>query len=73
MSEDFNKIYANSHSTILQSTLNSINNCLQNMVKNINIYDITRLDQNLLKVGPSKCREINEEMSVQIHTEDFDA
>ncbi|KAG5610555.1 hypothetical protein H5410_021836 [Solanum commersonii] len=73
MSEDFNKLYGNLHNTILHSTLNSINNCLQSMGKSINIYDIPQLDHNFLKVGPSKCREINEEMFVQIPTEDFDA
>lgn len=66
MSEDFNRLYGNSHNTILQSTLNSINNCLQSMGKSIAIYDIPQLDQDLLEVGPSESREINEEMSVQI-------
>ncbi|KAG5588792.1 hypothetical protein H5410_049226 [Solanum commersonii] len=62
MSEDFNRLYGNSHNTILQSTLSSINNCLQSMGKSIAIYDIPQLDQDFLEVGPSESREINEEM-----------
>ncbi|XP_027770897.1 ATP-dependent DNA helicase PIF1-like [Solanum pennellii] len=73
MSEDFSRLYGNSHNTILQSTLNSINNCLQSMGKSIDIYDIPQLDHNFLEVGSSECREINEEMSVQIPPEDIDA
>ncbi|XP_049342915.1 uncharacterized protein LOC125807239 [Solanum verrucosum] len=73
MSEDFNRLYGNSHNTILQSTLNSINNCLQSMGKSIALYDIPQLYQDLLEVGPSESREINEEMFVQIPTEDFEA
>ena len=73
MSEDFSRLYGNSHNTILQSTLNSINNCLQSMGKSIGIYDIPQLDHNFLEVGSSECREINEELSMQIPTEDFDA
>jgi len=43
------------------------------MAKSIAIYDIPQLDQDFLEVGPSESREINEEMSVQIPTEDFEA
>ncbi|XP_015064677.1 uncharacterized protein LOC107009882 [Solanum pennellii] len=43
------------------------------MGKSIDIYDIPQLDHNFLEVGSSECREINEEMSVQIPPEDFDA
>ena len=56
MSEDFSRLYGKSHNTILQSTLNSINNCLQSMGKSIDIYDIPQLDHNFLEVGSLECR-----------------
>ncbi|KAG5587421.1 hypothetical protein H5410_047855 [Solanum commersonii] len=73
MSEEYNKLYGKSHNHILQCTLISINYCLESMGKSIDIYDLPQLDHHLLKVGPSECREINEQMYVKISTEDFDA
>ena len=60
MYEEFTRLYDNSNNTILHSTLDSINNCLQSMGNNIGIYDIPQLDHNILEVGLSECREINE-------------
>ncbi|XP_015064581.1 uncharacterized protein LOC107009752 [Solanum pennellii] len=73
MSEDFNKLYVNSHNTILQFTLNNINDFLQSMGKSIGIHHIPQPDDNFIEVGPSECREINEEIYVQIPTEDYDS
>ncbi|KAG5630572.1 hypothetical protein H5410_002289 [Solanum commersonii] len=39
----------------------------------IGIYDIPQLDHKMLEGCPSECREINEELSVQIPSKDFDA
>ncbi|XP_060178218.1 uncharacterized protein LOC132608158 [Lycium barbarum] len=43
------------------------------MGKSINVYDLPRLQQQLAEVAPSECREVAEEMSVQIPKEDLDA
>ncbi|KAG5595298.1 hypothetical protein H5410_036530 [Solanum commersonii] len=64
--EVFNMIYGNSHNPILHYNLNNIDHCLESMGKNIDIYDLPQLDHHWLEVVPSKCREINEEMSVKI-------
>ncbi|XP_070022215.1 uncharacterized protein [Nicotiana sylvestris] len=73
MSKDFRKIHDNSPVAQLQCTLKSINYFLESMGKKIDKYDLPKLDYGRDNGNVSECREIIEERSINVSSEDFDA
>ncbi|XP_049350419.1 uncharacterized protein LOC125815062 [Solanum verrucosum] len=73
MSDDFQRTHAKSAEAKLQSTLKSVNSYLESMGQSVAKFDMPQIQQELHQGDTYECREIVEERSVKVPTEDMEA